>query len=395
MKNKLFFPVILCAILFVIVLCKCLGGGKKIFLDYQSELLPNNSKNSIVLKVYVENSGSMDAYMCSGSNLKDAVFDYVSDLHRLADTCSLNYINSKIIPYKGNLRSFIKDLTPSSFAAAGGNRKNTDLMQIFENILKEHTPNTISIFVSDCILDLPQNSIDFLGNCQISIKNTFNEALSKNPYMGVEIIKLQSKFEGYWYCGHNSEFLKDVKRPYYIWIIGNQNYLAELNKKVPIENIIGGIKEYSAYAASQPIPFDIEKKDYVINHTGKIKVEILVNLNGALQSRDIYKNIAQYKTDNPNQVKVISVDEIIEKTSKYSHMITLEIQNPKTIHSETVTFSYPNVATWVSNSDDTSGENVKANLNRTTGLMALIKGVAEAYKDYSMYGSISFELKNK
>ena len=395
MNKKFLIPIVICAIIVIAVISTCVGGGSKIKLQWNAVLPPEEINDSIELKVYVENSGSMDAYMCAGSNLKDAVFDYVSDLKRLTTSCSLYYINSKIILYNGELKSYIKDLTPQSFARAGGNRGNTDLRDIIEKIIRANGKQTVSVFVSDCILDIPENAIDFFGNCQVSIKNTFNEALSANPDLGVEIIKLDSKFDGYWYCGHNRELLKDAKRPYYIWIIGSQKYLAEFNKKVPIENIIGGIKEYSAYAAPQKIPFDMNRSTYVTNHSGKINVEILVNLRGSLQSSDLYKNTAQYKSANPSQVTVISVCEITDASSPYSQVITLEIDNPETLKLETLTFSYPYLATWVSNSDDTTGTNVKENLDRTTGLMALIKGVAEAYKNSTTYGSVSFELKNK
>ena len=395
MNKKLLIPIVNCTIIVIAVISTCVGGGSKIKLQWNAVLPPEEINDSIELKVYVENSGSMDAYMCAGSNLKDAVFDYVSDLKRLTTSCSLYYINSKIILYNGELKSYIKDLTPQSFARAGGNRGNTDLRDIIEKIIRANGKQTVSVFVSDCILDIPENAIDFFGNCQVSIKNTFNEALSANPDLGVEIIKLDSKFDGYWYCGHNRELLKDAKRPYYIWIIGSQKYLAEFNKKVPIENIIGGIKEYSAYAAPQKIPFDMNRSTYVTNHSGKIDVEILVNLRGSLQSSDLYKNTAQYKSANPSQVTVISACEITDASSPYSHVITLEIDNPETLKHETLTFSYPYLATWVSNSDDTTGTNVKENLDRTTGLMALIKGVAEAYKNSTTYGSVSFELKNK
>lgn len=395
MNKKFLIPIVICAIIVIAVISTCVGGGSKIKLQWNAVLPSEEINDSIELKVYVENSGSMDAYMCAGSNLKDAVFDYVSDLKRLTTSCSLYYINSKIILYNGELKSYIKDLTPQSFARAGGNRGNTDLRDIIEKIIRANGKQTVSVFVSDCILDIPENAIDFFGNCQVSIKNTFNEALSANPDLGVEIIKLDSKFDGYWYCGHNRELLKDAKRPYYIWIIGSQKYLAEFNKKVPVENIIGGIKEYSAYAAPQKIPFDMNRSTYVTNHSGKINVEILVNLRGSLQSSDLYKNTAQYKSANPSQVTVISVCEITDASSPYSHVITLEIDNPETLKLETLTFSYPYLATWVSNSDDTTGTNVKENLDRTTGLMALIKGVAEAYKNSTTYGSVSFELKNK
>ena len=395
MNKKLLIPIVICTIIVIAVISTCVGGGSKIKLQWNAVLPPEEMNDSIELKVYVENSGSMDAYMCAGSNLKDAVFDYVSDLKRLTTSCSLYYINSKVIPYNGELNSYIKDLTPQSFAKAGGDRSNTDLRDIFEKIIRANGKQSVSVFVSDCILDIPENAIDFFGNCQVSIKNTFNEALSANPDLGVEIIKLDSKFEGYWYCGHNRELLRDVKRPYYIWVIGDQRYLADFNKKVPVENIIGGIKEYGAYAAPQIIPFDITKSTYVTNHSGKINVEVLINLRGSLQSGTMCKNTALYKSANPAQVTVASVNEITDASNRYSHVVTLEIENPETLRSETLTFSYPHLATWVSNSDDTTGANVKENLDRTTGLMALIKGVAEAYKNSTTYGSVSFELKNK
>ena len=395
MQKKIFIPIVICTFISIVVIATCVGQGRKIKLQWEAVPVQKEIKDSIELKVYVENSGSMDAYMCAGSNLKDAVFDYVSDLRRLTTSYSLYYINSKVIPFDGDLNSYIKNLTPQSFAKAGGNRSNTDLRQILDTIVKANDKNTVSVFISDCILDIPDSAVDFWGNCQVSIKNTFNEALTNNPDLGVEIIKLDSKFDGFWYCGHNRELLKDAKRPYYIWIIGSQKYLAEFNKKVPIENIIGGIKEYSAYAAPQKIPFDMNRSTYVTNHSGKINVEILVNLRGSLQSSDLYKNTAQYKSANPSQVTVISACEITDASSPYSHVITLEIDNPETLKHETLTFSYPYLATWVSNSDDTTGTNVKENLDRTTGLMALIKGVAEAYKNSTTYGSVSFEFKNK
>lgn len=392
--KKVIIPIALCIVIAFAIIFQCTGGNK-IQIDWQSSQVSDISKDSIKLKVYVENSGSMDAYMCAGSNLKDAVFDYISDVSRFSTSCSLNYINSQVIPYNGDLKSFIKDLTPVSFAKAGGNRKNTDLMQILDTIVKEQNCNTVSIFVSDCILDIPQNAIDYLGNCQVAIKNTFNEAISANPRLGVEILKLDSKFEGFWYCGLNKEYLKDVKRPYYIWIIGDQRYLAKLNKNVPVEEIIGGIKEYCAYSTSQSIPFDIEKKSYVINHTGKISVNLLVDLRGTLQGKDVLTNISNIKTANPNQVTIVSVNEISDVNSLYSHVVELEIDNPATLRTETITFSYPRMPVWVSNSDDTTGQDVTNNLDKTTGLMSLIKGVSESYKNYEVYGVVTFNLKNK
>ena len=370
------------------------GGGGKIVLDYES---PNNMPtlpDTICLNVYVENSGSMNGYMCNGSNLKDAVYDYISDLKKNTTKCNLFYINSQIIPRNTSVDNYIKNLDPSSFAKAGGNLKNTDLRSIFNLIMNNHKENTVSIFVSDCILDIPESATDFFGNCQVSIKNTFNEAITKYPDLGVEILKLQSKFDGYWFCGKNKQKLDGVKRPYYIWVIGYKSILAMLNEKVPVTKIIGGIDDYCAYSTTQPILFDIDKKRYSVNHSNKINIEILADLRPSLQEESLLENIYQYSPENPVQTKVISVRPISKPGSEYSHVITLELSSPRTLKEVNISLNYPEMAQWVKLANDSTGiyEN---SVDKTTGIQYLIQGVADAYKDHVNFGTIKFNLKNK
>lgn len=395
MKKKIIVPAVLCVALLIWVIATLCGGPDKVRLEYEPVPVDTLQTDSIELKVYVENSGSMDAYMCAGSNLKDAVFDYVSDAKKAVTSCQLYYINSVAIPYNGSLDAFIKDLTPASFARNGGNRKNTDLRAIFAKMLAELTDSTVIMFVSDCILDIPEDAKDFFGNCQISIKNTFNEAISKVPALGVQILKLNSKFEGKWYCGKNEEYLTNVKRPYYIWMIGNNKNLAEINKIAPVDNIIHGYESYCAYAPVQSIPYYIDKKRYAVNHSGTIDIEIQANLEGTLQSGLVIENNAQYTLANPSQVTVTSIKPITTQGSKYSHVISLQVSNPQTLKSETITFSYPYMPTWVEQSNDDSGTDIMQNLDKTTGIKYLITGVAEAFKDATTCGHISFKLSNK
>lgn len=396
MNKRVVFPAIAVCFLLVIVAVSTCGGSSKVTLSWDTVKASTPPKDQIDLKVYVENSGSMDGYMCRGSNLKDAVFDYVSDLKKYSKSCSLNYINSQIIPYHGGLDSFIRDLTPVSFAKAGGNRANTDLRSIFKQILAAHQgKNTVTVFVSDCVLDIPESATDFFGNCRVATKNTFSEALAKNPNLGVEIIKLESKFCGWWYCGKNKMLLNNAKRPYYMWIIGDKDYLAQLNKKAPVGDIIGGISNYCAYAGSSPIPFDMGKKTFVVGHTDKINVQMFVDLTRSLQDEDVITNVAQYKSSNPLQTKVSSVRKITDPKSAYSHVIELDMSNPKTLKSETLTFSYPYLPQWVVSTNDSTGKTVKGNIGKTTGLSSLAGGVADAYKASMEYGSVSFNLKNK
>lgn len=363
-------------------------------LRWNPVAVPSETNDAIELKVYVENSGSMDAYMCGGSDLKDAVFDYVSDLKRLSGSCSTYYINSQVIPYKGDLESYIKSLTPQSFAKAGGDRSNTDLRQMFDTIVKANGSKTVSVFVSDCILDIPENAVDFLGNCKVSIKNTFNDALRANKDLGVEIIQLESKFNGYWYCGKNQQKL-NIKRPYYIWVIGDKKYLAKFNKHVPISDIQGGCKKYCAYSTPQAVPFDFADSIYTVNHKKEIIVKMQVDLSGSLQNDQLCKSVSNYKTANPQKVHISSVEAITDAANPYSHIVELVIKNPKQLPSEQITFSYPELAAWVMESNDLTGKVAAAKKGKTTGLEALVGGVAAAYKNSTTFGSVTFELKNK
>ncbi|WP_299340541.1 hypothetical protein [uncultured Prevotella sp.] len=394
MKKKIIIPSAILLVIVIMIVSSLFGGGSKITIDCVPVSETLQKTKNVHLKVYVENSGSMDGYMCPGSNLKDAVFDYVSDLSKMANTCSYYYINSKIIPCNMPLNSYIQNLTPQSFAKAGGNRAHTDLRNMIDTILHNQDKNTVSIFVSDCILDIPENAIDFFGNCQVSIKNSFNAVLKQNPNLGVQIMKMDSKFDGYWYCSHNSELLHNVKRPYYIWVIGDKYTLADFNKKAPVNDILGGIKQYCAFSTSGKIPFDVDKKRYVVNHTGVVNVQMLVNLSPSLQNQDIIGNPSRFMTSDAS-ARVTGIHPITADGSKYSHVLDVELSNPKSMKDITITFSIPKQPSWVLASNDDTGMNVKKNMDKTTGILYLINGVAEAYKNYTTYGTISFDVKNK
>ena len=393
MNKKIIIPIVVVLLLAIIITAKSCGGGSKVSLEWNTVSPQDEYIDTIELNVYVENSGSMDGYMCDGSNLKDAVFDYVSDLKGKCKKVNLSYINSQIIPCKETLENYIQNLNASSFAKAGGSRINTDLRHIFEMMLQRQKKNTLTVFVSDCILDIPQNAVNFFGNCQVSIKNTFNQALKTNPKLGVQIIKLHSKFNGYWYCGQNKELLTDVQRPYYIWVIGDENILAKFNKEVPYGEIIGGIDDYCAFSNPEKIPFDIDKKRYVVNHTNKIKIEILTDLSHSLQSEKTLEDINNYSVCNPTQVRVVSSERITANNSKFSHVLKVEAENPQTLNSETVTIRFPKMPSWVNTTNDDTGKNVKQNLRKTTGIFYLINGVSEAYNSSTPYGEISFKFK--
>lgn len=365
------------------------------------------SMNTIVksqlpaLQVYIENSGSMDGYMCDGSQLKDAIYDYISDLNRYTSTTELCYINSKIIPYDGNLTSYIKDLNPTAFRQAGGNRANTNLGNIIASVLETVNDTTVAIFVSDCILDLPsKDAKDFLANCEIRIKDEIINAQKRIPDLGVEVLKLSSDFNGrYFYTNGTVEVLKDVKRPYYIWVFGDKNYLSKLNALVPFSQLakydLSGIV---AFANQSNVPFDIFNNSLtskiIVPAHGDYHITIQADFRTTLQPDGVIQDKGNY-TFNNSTIVVDGIYPISDAKSKYSHFIRFTIPKGTNIAQDCLTFNTPKIPSWVSETNDETGVNIQENINKTTGIKYLIQGVADAYKNEKVSTSFNFNVKRK
>lgn len=354
-----------------------------------------------ILKIYIENSGSMDGFMCDGSQLRDAIFDYVSDLSVCSDTTQLYYINSQIIPYPWQLEQFIKTMKPVIFHKLGGNRSNSDLSDMLSAILKEMTDSTVSIFVSDCILDLPVNNTqNFLNTCQISIKNTVHECRKRIPDLGVEIIKMSSDFNGKFFCPNGGVVnLKNVKRPYYIWIFGNNNILAKLNLEVGLTVLdkygFEGIVSYTKEVAE---PYDIKNRNLTstiikpIN--GDYRATIRADFRSTLQPETVIQNPSNYTFNNSSLI-IEEIRSITATGSQYTHFINIVIPQGVNIAQDRLILKAPKMPAWVSESNDESGKDVKNNLNKTTGIKYLIEGVADAYKKDNILTTLKFTVKRK
>lgn len=381
--------------------CCVLNGCRKKIEVSNTPIASTIKSDKPVLKVLIENSGSMDGYMCDGSQLKDAIYDYVSDLNRNTSMTELFYVNSAVIPYKGNITSYIKNLNPIAFRQAGGNRANTNLGNMIANVLELVNDTTVVVFVSDCILDLPsKDAKDFLTNCEIRIKDEVINTQKRMPNLGIEILKLSSDFRGkYFYTNGSVEILKGVKRPYYIWIFGDKNYLAKLNSEVPFSQLVkydlGGIVAFTNQSA---VPFDIfnnglTSKVVVPSH-GDYHITIQADFSITLQPDGMVQDKRNY-TFNNSTLTVDGIYPISDHKSKYTHFIKLTIPKGTNVAQECLTFNTPKLPSWVSESNDESGTNIQANIDKTTGIKYLIQGVADAYKNEKVCTTFNFNVKRK
>ena len=111
-----------------------------------------------------------------------------------------------------------------------------------------------------------------------------------------------------------------------------------------------------------------------------------------LKSNTEINNISNYQTYS-HDITVKEVREI-KAESMYSHYIKVVIKNAN-IKEEIIRFKTPDIAQWVIDTNDTSGCDINKNMNKTTGILSLIEGVAEGYKEETINTNFKFSLKRK
>ena len=263
----------------------------------------------------------------------------------------------------------------------------------------------MSVFVSDCILDIPGgDASNFFVNRQIDIQNAFIKQLNKCKDLSVEILRLESSFNGWYYYTHGKEFLKDARRPYYMWVIGNKNHLSRLNKNVPLSDMQHGVKNYFAYSTPSEIPFEITNKSGIKNGNtsicnldsdGKYRFLIKTNMSVTLQDEQTICNVGNYGKLN-SFVNIERIDRISAKESFYTHLLTVAIDR-ESVNSvgeklSLVSFEKPD---WLENANDDSGREVTMNMDKTTGIKYIVQGVADAYKSNKELAEIKFVISKK
>lgn len=398
MQNKAKI-IILLVVLLIVVIVICTGNSS-IFVQWKPVAIQKNN-NSVKLKVYIENSGSMDGYMRQKSEFKDAVKSYVNALDLKVDTTELYYINTQISSFKADIAKLEEALNPASFAKCAGSRSNSDIADMLNNIVMRTEDNSVSMFISDCILDVPQgDAVNFFGVKQTNVTRTFSEALEKHPKLGVEIIRLSSTYQGMYYYAKGCEPI-DSKRPYYIWMIGNKELLGKLNKKVALTTIQHGYDNYVAFSSTTNVPFDIatslKLKEHKIkgnlNIKGQYVFDFMVDMSETLQEEATLMSSRNYVSGTGRNVSVSDVENV-KQGSEYTHILTLAISKNTKPCSETISFAPPAMPTWVDKVNDDSGSDIRKNMDKTTGIKYLIKGVSDAYKDNTNLATIDFRIEN-
>lgn len=391
----------LIVIMMLILLTAC---GGSITLKWNRQDVKIQQPKGLVLNVYVENSGSMNGYVCDGSEFKDAIYDYVSKLSSCSKQTNLNFINTQIVPSGHDLHNFIWNLNPQNIGKDGGSHANSQISNMLAAILKQINKNTVSVFISDCILDVPQGeSTGFFHLAQTDIGNAIRSRLVGDNDFAVEIIQLESKFSGNYYGTDGVTKLSGQKRPYYIWVMGDKQNLAWLNSQIRLSTIPHGYKHCVAFSSPSKVSFDIfnqfsktdvkkasqgRKLSIKTKVDGGYKVLVKCNLYPALIDQLTLKDGSAIKT---NDTKVALVKAFETGDEHWPHQLELSIgSNFKKGQMLTITNTVP---AWVSHSNDDSGKDITKHLDKTSGIKYIIQGVADAYSGYKDKGCIKFTIQ--
>lgn len=382
------------------------------------------------IKVYVENSGSMDGYVKGVTDFENAVYSYLSDLQHAdlgqKDSAShknrleLNYINSEVLTHKSDVEEFIRKLEPATFKMRGGNRNTSDMSDILDAILKRmESPNDVSIFISDCIFSpgkryKPQDNADeYLVAQQIGIRNHLTEYLMDNPDLGVVVMRLISQFNGNYYNKFDEPtYIKD-NRPFYICLFGHKKQLKRIMNAIDIDRIVGsGVQNIFMlskpdtefdYAISRQKGYSIDMKNpkttitntEVTRKGGKTRFQVAINIDfsNCLLDDDYLMDPANYTISN--KAYTLEISKINTQTPAYTHVLKLNLNQP-IISKGSVKITLLNkLPEWIKQYTDEDGLDINAPdaMEKTYGFKYLMKGIYDAYSTTKNYESITVNIK--
>lgn len=384
------------------------------------------------VNVYLETSGSMNGYVNGGTSIfQQVVKEYLSGINNagFAGQVNYNYITSKITPKGNNLDDYITKLTPSNFSA-NGNAGTTDIGAIFKTILGSMDSNTISIFISDCIIS-PGKGKDteaYLRGQMIDVRDAVVSYTSKYEDLACLVYQFNSGFNGSYYDYENTKHANvSMQRPFYIWVFGHTCNVALMKLKyvpdkdfrvAPIRNswmifntklsiLSDGIK----YGLMLPNTPANGKYDWVNATTLKALQKPSPSDNyrftfGADMSVATHLMGDDYVMDTDNYVHIVNklskqeffgtINPIYAQNNPYSHSFSVESETPVPRGEFKLAF-IPNVPKWSVECTDLDDRSFNgSNNDKTYGLMYIFHGLYNGYNNGgvdNILTEFNFEIK--
>lgn len=376
---------------------------------------------------FLETSASMKGYLTGQTEFKNTVADVVTKASQISPLAIYTISAGKPQPINGDVNAFVAQLATTPLATG----KSSELHQIIRQVGEKAAGNDVAIFVSDCILSFPDADIKRdpevnRNNASSTLKNNVYDQFARfrKQGIGATVYAYTSAFNGTYYTYQNQkQKLTGEQRPFYVWVIGKQSLLADVNRQLG-ELLSETPAKRSDFGAVAPLTaydllFSLNKKGKWQAKQGNV-TEIntgrgaepaefaiglnLANLPAYAQSESyIRQNLSA--TASNGTVKLLTVqrrdavktDRLNEREQKLlnpnSHVLTFRVQQLFD-NEATVTLALPVRAdTWYaawSTADDRTPDGRR---NKTFAFNELMTGVREAYQSgNNKYIDLKFNL---
>ncbi|AQG78305.1 hypothetical protein [Spirosoma montaniterrae] len=379
------------------------------------------------LHFFLETSASMGGYLKGATEFKNIVADFVTKANQIKPL-SLHTISAgKPQPLNSDINQFVAQLATTPLATG----KSSELHQIFRQVGETAAGNNVAIFVSDCILSFPDADIRRdpevnRNNAASTLKNNMYDQFARfnKQGIGATVYAYTSAFNGTYYTYQNQkQKLVGEQRPFYIWVIGKQALLADVNRQLsdllstqPTKRLdFGAVNPLKTY----DLFFSLNKKgDWraVRGNVAEIKtgrkadpVEFAVGL--TLDKLPAYAQAENYirqnlKTSATNGgVKLVNVqrrnavktDRLSDREQKllsqHSHVLTFRVEQLFDNEAD-VTLSLPaRTDMWYADWSTSDDRTPAGRRNKTFAFNELMTGVREAYQSgNNEYINLKFKL---
>lgn len=401
--NTLITAVAGCSLACVFVACghneKCVAITKE-----RAKHLKNDTIDADVrVKVFIENSGSMDGYVNDMTSFKTDIYSLISSTS--ISSKKLYYINDTIIEQPDNARQFILNLSPISFKEKGGNRGHSDIANVIETVLASTNDREVALLASDYIFSLGHSSQDvnrFLDMQKIDVTNLFEEKFKKNKGFCVVFLRSRSQFVGTYYDPQDTPYVINQKRPFYVMLAGNRNAIAKLLNAT--RSVTSFDDEYAEFfpmcvtyeAMSKPVkgkyqikkhgacgdfPFHLTKCKPE-NKTSEFEFQIAINFSKIPLSFKYLENIANYEiSDSHFEITSIKSKHTAIGAHNYTHVMNIKRKNnSKGFQNANLKIKLKNCPPKWTREGNTNEIAGAPDENSTFGLSSLIGGISGAVK---------------
>lgn len=408
--------------MFLVALLSCKSEVSHEIAINRGNSVEDNSTSDPTVNFFLENSGSINGYLSSGSEYQLALMEMVTRIKPNYDV-SLNLANTEVFPVKGSPSRFISTLSPQTIKR--GNTSTSDLTTLLQSAIDSANENSVSILITDAIYSVQApNTKALLGKLQVESIRTRSQVKNaiKSRDLTTVVVKMSSRFQGSYYPASGGVKKINQQRPYYIFLFGSgksikscleilemQKYkgFSEISffKRPDVDEIkYGVVRPLGAFRSSGSFKVNNHTKnnnvlDDVSLKNGELGFYFSIDTAPSEIPLEVWSDIDNYSIElvKPNQYEVIesqrmsSLDPAVKSSFNFHPELLFEVKGkmpPKELNIEFF-IKRPNWVTKTNTDDDTE---IVGNETQTLGFEYLFNAISEAYGQDPIY-SFQFKIK--